>query len=127
MKIAVTSQNRIQITEHAGHCQHFWIYQVVNQLITQKTLVDVASDQTFHKFASKIPAHLQDVQVLIAGGMGASLTQRLARHGIAGLVTAETQPDAAVSAYLTGTLATIAPEQKTCQHGEALGPGHHRH
>jgi predicted Fe-Mo cluster-binding NifX family protein len=65
MKIAVTSQNRTQITEHAGHCQHFWIYQVVNQSITQKTLVDVASGQTFHKFAGKIPDHCRQERRII--------------------------------------------------------------
>lgn len=123
MKIAVTSQDRTHVTEHAGHCRRFWIYDVNEQAIAQKAFVDVAKDQTFHAFSGNIPAHLADVQVLIAGGMGQSLTQRLARHGIAGLVTPEQEPDAAVSAYLAGTLATKQPELKTCSHG----PGHDSH
>jgi len=125
MKIAVTSQDRTHITEHAGHCRRFWIYEVNDQAIAQKAFVDVSQDQTFHEFSGNIPDHLADVQVLISGGMGQSLTQRLARHGIEGLVTTTTQPDAAVSAYLSGTLATQSPEQQTCTHGE--GHDHHHH
>jgi predicted Fe-Mo cluster-binding NifX family protein len=123
MKIAVTSQNRTDITEHAGHCRRFWVYEVDQQAIAQKSLIDVPEDQTFHEFAGKIPAHLQDVQVLIAGGMGQSLTERLARNGIEGLVTTESQPDNAVAAYLAGSLATKAPAVEICGRGE--GPGHH--
>jgi predicted Fe-Mo cluster-binding NifX family protein len=123
MKIAVTSQNRTDITEHAGHCRRFWVYEVDQQAIAQKSLIDVPKDQTFHEFAGKIPAHLQDVQVLIAGGMGQSLTERLARNGIEGLITTESQPDSAVAAYLSGSLATKAPEVKIC--GHSAGPGHH--
>lgn len=127
MKIAVTSQDRAKVTAHAGHCQHFWIYEIIAAQVAQKTLVDVSHDQTFHEFAGQLPTHLEDVQVLISGGMGQSLTQRLARNGIEGLVTAETQPDVAVSAYLAGTLATIAPEQKTCSHGDTHSHPHHHH
>lgn len=126
MKIAVTSQDRQHITEHAGHCHRFWVYEVADRAITQKTLVDVPKTQTFHEFSGKIPTHLEDVQVLIAGGMGQSLIQRLARNGIQGLVTTETEPDVAVSAYLSGNLATQAPEEKTCRHGATHG-GHHHH
>jgi predicted Fe-Mo cluster-binding NifX family protein len=123
MKIAVTSQNHTDITDHAGHCRRFWVYEVDHQAIAQKTFIDVPNDQTFHEFAGQLPAHLQDVQVLIAGGMGQSLTQRLARNGITGLVTPETQPDQAVTAYLSGNLRTKAPALKTC--GHSAGPGHH--
>jgi predicted Fe-Mo cluster-binding NifX family protein len=28
MKIAVTSQNRREITEHAGRCRRFWVFDV---------------------------------------------------------------------------------------------------
>jgi len=125
MKIAVTSQDRTHVTEHAGHCRRFWIYEVNEQAIAQKDFVDVPQDQTFHEFSGKIPAHLADVQVLIAGGMGQSLTQRLARNGIDGLVTTVALPDEAVSAYLAGTLATKQPEVHTCAHGE--GHDHHHH
>jgi predicted Fe-Mo cluster-binding NifX family protein len=124
MKLAITSQDRTHITEHAGHCRRFWIYDIVDAAIAHKTFVEVPANQTFHEFAGRLPAHLQDVDVLITGGMGQSLTDRLSRNGITGLVTSETQPDAAVSAYLSGNLATITPEHTECGFGE--GP-HHAH
>jgi predicted Fe-Mo cluster-binding NifX family protein len=123
MKIAVTSQDRTHVTEHAGHCQRFWIYEITEQAIAHKACVDVPKDQTFHALVGSLPAHLQDVQVLISGGMGQSLIERLGRHDVKGLVTPETQPDVAVAAYLAGTLVTKQPEHQTCTHG--AGPGHH--
>jgi len=35
MKIAVTSQDRPHVTEHAGHCQRFKIYEITKQTIAQ--------------------------------------------------------------------------------------------
>jgi len=37
MKIAVTSQNRREITRHAGKCSKFWIYEVSDGKIGEKT------------------------------------------------------------------------------------------
>ena len=39
MQIAVTSQNRKTITEHAGKCRKFWIYDVEKGVLTGKRLV----------------------------------------------------------------------------------------
>jgi len=123
MKIAITSQDRTHITEHAGHCRRFWIYDVTDKAISQKTLIDLPADQTFHDTQSTIPDGLQGVQVLIAGGMGRGLTQRLARHGIEGIVTAATEPDTAVAAYLAGAIAIQEPGAG-CAHGDGPHPHH---
>lgn len=116
MKIAVASQNRHAITEHAGRCRKFWIYQVAEDKIIHKDLLELRKDQSFHESSPREPHPLDDAQVLIAGGMGQGLRQRLARKGIIGLVTPETDPDQAVSAYLAGTLVTETP--KPHAHGE---------
>lgn len=47
---------------------------------------------------------LDAVNVLICGGMGSGLAQRLKARGIQGLVTTESDPDGAVAAYLAGRL-----------------------
>ena len=39
MKIAVASQNRRDITEHAGRCRKFWIYRIAEQQIMDKALL----------------------------------------------------------------------------------------
>jgi predicted Fe-Mo cluster-binding NifX family protein len=110
MKIAVTSQNRKTITGHAGKCRKFWIYEVEDRTIKGKSLLELPREQSFHE--SHGAAHpLDDVNVLICGGMGSGLTQRLRRNGTEGLVTRETDPDQAIAAYLEGRLEVLSPEE----------------
>lgn len=114
MKIAVTSQNRRTITEHAGKCRKFWIYGIEQGQIADKILLELPIEQSFHESSPHEPHPLDAVQVLIAGSMGPGLSRRLAAKGIAALTTPETDPDQAVVAYLQGTL-TVGPG--SCDHG----------
>lgn len=104
MKIAVTSQNRKAITEHAGRCRKFWIFEVENEDIVDRRLLELSREQSFHDSSPHDDHPLDDVDVLISGGMGQGLVRRLERKGIQGLVTSETDPDTAVSLYLRGAL-----------------------
>lgn len=104
MKIAVTSQNRRSITEHAGKCRKFWIYDIEQNRISGRTLLELPIEQSFHQSSPQQAHPLDTVQVLMTGSMGPGLQQRLAAKGIIALVTAETDPDQAVAAYLQGTL-----------------------
>ncbi|MFN3398227.1 MAG: NifB/NifX family molybdenum-iron cluster-binding protein [Sulfurimicrobium sp.] len=109
MKIAVTSQNRKTITGHAGKCRKFWIYDIEDKKIVNKTLLELALEQSFHE----------------SHGAGQGLIRRLNNMGIQGFVTQETDPDAAVAAYLDGTL---KPGQSECHDGhEGYGEHHHAH
>ena len=45
MKIAVTSQNRRTITEHAGKCRKFWVYDIEQGQVTGKTLLELPIEQ----------------------------------------------------------------------------------
>ncbi len=125
MKIAVTSQNRRSITEHAGKCRKFWIYDIEQNRISGRTLLELPIDQSFHQSPPQQAHPLDTVQVLIAGSMGPGLQQRLAAKGINALVTAETDPDQAVAAYLQGTL---LPRGTTCDHNHDHDDAHpHAH
>mgnify|MGYP001627642209 FL=1 len=116
MKIAVTSQNRKTVTGHAGKCRQFWVYDTAGAEILDKTLLELPLEQSFH--ASHGVSHpLDHVNVLISGGMGMGLQQRLKHKGILAVVTTETDPDQAVKAWLNGTLAEVPPE----------GHGHEHH
>ncbi len=114
MKIAVTSQNKREITEHAGRCRKFWIYDVVDNEVKDKTLLELSKDHSFHESSPHEPHPLDDVQVFITASMGMGLVQRLKVKGIEALMTHEKEPDTAVAAYLAGTL-------------ERVEPGHHHH
>jgi predicted Fe-Mo cluster-binding NifX family protein len=114
MKIAVTSQNKREITEHAGRCRKFWIYDVVDNEVKDKTLLELSKDQSFHESSPHEAHPLDDVQVFITASMGMGLVQRLKVKGIEALMTHEKEPDTAVAAYLAKTL-------------ERVEPGHHDH
>lgn len=115
MKIAVTSQNRKTITEHAGRCRKFWIFNIDNNLIVDKELLELPKEKSFHEISPHEAHPLDDVDVLIAGDMGQGLMMRLERKGIKGVVTKESDPQKAVSLYLDGSLLSEKPHRH--QHG----------
>lgn len=104
MKIAVTSQNRKTITDHAGKCRKFWVFDVDENKIVGKTLIELPKEQSFHESSPQQPHPLDEVDVLITAGMGQGLIRRLAQKGIKGLVTTETDPETAIIKYLNGSL-----------------------
>ncbi|MBZ0096073.1 MAG: nitrogen fixation protein [Sulfuricella sp.] len=123
MKIAVTSQNRKTITGHAGKCRKFWIYEIVDKKIVNKTLLELALEQSFHESHAAGPHPLDGINVLISGGAGKGLIRRLNNMGIQGLVTPETDPDSAVAAFLNGTL-KLGQAEPHEGHGEHLHGAH---
>ena len=119
MKIAVASQNRREITDHTGRCRKFWVYEIEGETVANKVLLELAKEQSFHDSSPHDSSPLEDVQVLIAGGMGTGLVRRLENMGIEPLITTETDPDKAVEDYLNGSLVTEAAEPH--EHGHKHG------
>ena len=99
-KIAVTSQNRKTVTEHAGKCRKFWVYEIKAGAVVGKQLLELLKDQSLHETAPGEAHPLDEVSVLLTTGFGAGLQQRLARKGIEAMMTEEKTPDAAVEAFL---------------------------
>ncbi len=110
MKIAVASQNRRNVTDHAGRCRRFWIYEIGQNRVVRKDLRELPISGSFHETPAGTPHALDDVGVLISGGMGAGMRRKLDARGITGVVIAGTDPDTAVAAYLAGTLANVTSE-----------------
>lgn len=104
MKIAVASQNRRQITGHTGRCRKFLIYQVADGKVLAKDLLELPDELSFHNSSPHDPHPLDDVAVLINGGMGQGLARRLANKGIMSVITTRKDPDGAVLDYLNGQL-----------------------
>mgnify|MGYP000960687661 CR=1 FL=1 len=109
LTIAVSSQNRRTVTDHAGKCRRFWVYAVRDAEVLGRRLVELTGDETFHARGMLSPDPLAGIDVLIAGGMGSGLHERLRQRGVMAVATRETDPDRAVSAWLDGSLAEIAP------------------
>ena len=118
MKIAVTSQNRKNVTEHAGRCRKFWIFNIENNNVVDKQLLELTKEQSFHDSSTHEPHPLDHIDVLIAGGMGHGLVTRLEKRGIASVVTKEDDPDTAVSLYLGGSLKSEQPHRHSHGHDE---------
>jgi predicted Fe-Mo cluster-binding NifX family protein len=120
MKIAVTSQNRKTITEHAGRCRKFWIFDIEAGSITSKNLVELPIEQSFHASRHELASPLSGINVLISGSMGTGLYQRLREAGIRPQITTEESPEKAVAAFLAGHLELMPPEYDTaCGHQPA--------
>ncbi len=119
MKIAVASQNRRNVTDHAGRCRRFWVYEIERGRIVRKDLRELPISGSFHETPAGTPHALDDVDVLIAGGMGAGVRRKLDTRGITGIVTAGADPDVAVTAYLAGTpTLTSAVDHGCACHGD---------
>lgn len=116
MKIAVASQNRKEITGHTGRCRKFWIYTVEDNHVSDKSLLELTKEQSFHETSPMASSPLDSVQLLITGGVGTGLARRLAAKNINVLLTKEKDPDQAINHFLDGTLKT-----------EPLEPHVHRH
>ncbi|WP_372738815.1 NifB/NifX family molybdenum-iron cluster-binding protein [Neptunomonas sp.] len=100
MKIAVTSQNRKTVTEHAGACRKFWIFTVKDNQILTKQLLELPKEQSFRESDPHAEHPLDDIDVLITAGMGSGLAQRLKRKGIQALLTDVSDPVDAVNQAL---------------------------
>jgi len=103
-------------------CRKFWIYKIVDKKIASKSLLELALEQSFHESHGVGPHPLDGIDVLISGGAGQGLIQRLSNMGIQGLVTLEKDPDSAVASYLAGTLKLGQVESH-----EGHGEHHHDH
>ena len=100
LRVAVSSQNRRTVTDHAGRCRKFWVYEIRKNRVDNKTLRELSMEQTLHSAPLGDDHPLDDVHVLITAGMSPFLYQRLQRGGIKPFVTDESDPDKAVQMLL---------------------------
>lgn len=104
MQIAITSQNRKTITEHAGSCRNFWVYHLDQGKVARKELVELSIDQSFHASHHEIADPLLGIEVLITRSMGTGLYHRLQQHGILPIITTEDNLEKAITAFLENRL-----------------------
>jgi len=121
MKVAVTSQNFRTITGHAGKTRRFLLYEVgPDGKVSDAGRLDLPKEMSLHEHHGAGPHPLDQAEVLITGGCGHGLAQRLAGRGIRVVVTGETDPRSAVTKLAAGD--TLAPALSG-EHGDH----HHEH
>lgn len=119
MKIAVTYDNG-QIFQHFGHTQQFKVYDVEDNKIVNTVIV--GSNGSGHGALAELLANY-DVNVLICGGIGGGAQNALAEAGIKLFGGVSGNADAAVDAFLAGSLA-YNPDVKCNHHDHEHGEGH---
>ncbi|MDO8844098.1 MAG: NifB/NifX family molybdenum-iron cluster-binding protein [Methylicorpusculum sp.] len=103
---------------HTGRCRKVWMYTIDNNAISEKELLELPKEESFHESSPFEPPPLDHFQVLIVGGMGAGLASRLQQRNIQALITKETNPEQAVKDFLNGTLKTepFEPHEHAHEH-----------
>jgi predicted Fe-Mo cluster-binding NifX family protein len=121
MKIAVGSQNRKSVTEHAGRTRRFTMWETTpGAEPSHVKWIELPKELAFQEFHGSGPHPLDEVDVLIVGGAGAGFVRRLADRGVAVVQTSETDPEKAVRDYLTGTLAPATEHSHGGDHASDL-------
>jgi predicted Fe-Mo cluster-binding NifX family protein len=130
--VAIASQNKKTIFEHAGKCRNFIIYTIYNNEIESKKVLELEKDETLHNVSHNqninFTSTLFDVDILLTRGIGNGLIQKLARQNVACYKIEETDPDTAIEKLLNGTLEAVAPvshEKSGCNCN--CGGGHKHH
>ena len=118
MKIAVTYENG-QIFQHFGHTEQFKIYTTENGKIINSEVID--TNGSGHGALAGLLSAL-GIDVLICGGIGGGAQMALAEAGIRLYGGVSGSCDAAVEAFLGGTLG-FNPNVK-CDHHDHHGEGH---
>ena len=118
MKIAAAYENG-QIFQHFGHTKQFKIYTAEDRKIINSEVID--TNGSGHGALAELLASLQ-VDTLICGGIGGGAQMALAEAGIKLYGGVNGSCDAAVEAFLGGTLG-FDPNVK-CDHHDHHGEGH---
>lgn len=120
MKIAVTYSNG-SIFQHFGHTEQFKLYDVEDGKIVSTEVID--TNGSGHGALAGILRCLQ-VDTLICGGIGGGAQMALAEEGIRLFGGVSGDADAAVEAYLAGSL-EYNPNVRCSHHDHEHGDGAH--
>jgi predicted Fe-Mo cluster-binding NifX family protein len=127
MKIAVASDNGLNVSQHFGRAEYYVVFDVQNGQITGTEKREKAGHRQFfsqeeghgkgggpHGFdASAQRKHasmaeiIKDCQVLIAGGMGQGAYEHMKSYNIQPVVTDIVNAEEAVKLYIEGRLPNL--------------------
>ena len=130
VKVAVTTgKTGTRVTEHAGHVKYFKIYEITEDKITGIDTVEVDEDQTLHEMLHKYPIDftghpLEDVEIILTGGIGPGAIQKLFTVGKRAYMIAEKYTDEAIDKLIAGKLQALDPSQYHHHHHDH---DHHHH
>jgi predicted Fe-Mo cluster-binding NifX family protein len=118
MKIAIVTDDHQTISAHFGRAQFYEVFTVdAGNVTARETLVrsnsqivaiggahEPEGEHHHHHDHNAMKTPISDCQVLLAGGMGMGAYLSLEEYGIQPIITDIREIQAAVDAYLAGTL-----------------------
>ena len=119
MRIAVTSQDFLTVTGHAGRAHRFILFESHGAgPALEVGRLDLDKSMTIHGFDPHAAHPLDRINVLITGGAGAGFIRRLAARDVLVVASDESNPLGAVEAFLSGhaKLATDGCSQNESDH-----------
>lgn len=132
MKIAVASDNQINVTGHLGRCRGFLVYEIEEDEVVKKEYRENVFTNHWRKGNEEHHEHrhghghgtgharlvngLKDCKTIIFSSGGWRVIDDLTASGIKPFVTDESIADDAINKYLKGEL--IEKEDGACHHHE---------
>lgn len=113
--IAVASQNKRTIFDHAGKCRNFLMYTIDDNVVVDKNLLEISKEETLHNLLhneitnNSFASSLFDVDILLTRGIGEGAIQKLAMQNVVCYKIEETDPDTAINKLINGTLEAMSP------------------
>jgi len=134
LNVAITSQNKKTVFEHAGKCTRFLVYQIKNNELINKSIIEITKEESLHNYFhndatdTRIKNPLKGVNMLLTGGIGDGAIRKLAQVGIDTHLIEEKDPDLAIEKLLNGTLAAKRSGNCNCSCGGEHNHNHkHKH
>jgi predicted Fe-Mo cluster-binding NifX family protein len=103
MKIAISSEDGVSVSGHAGQARRWLVYQAEpGDEPGPPQCIELARDQVFHHFAGGKPHPLDGVNVIVATSAGDGFLRRMRKLGVEVVLTSEEDTAFAADSVLTG-------------------------
>jgi len=110
MKIAVASSDFATVTGHAGRARKWLVYDVAaDGAPGTPQRLELTGDEVFHYAEDGRPHALDGISALIAQSAGDGFLKNMEKRGIRPVLTAETDPVAAIRALLADSVTPPKP------------------
>lgn len=114
MKVAIAT-DRGQVAQHFGRCPGFTIVEITDGKVVRKDFVENPGYKAHQPGAVPMFLRNQNVDCVIAGGMGPNAVMNLQASGIKIIVGVSGSIDETVEKFLKGSL---KGGESLCSHGE---------
>ena len=125
MKIAVTSDDFLTVTGHAGRARRFLIYDISPAgEPSECARLDLSSEQTFHSTGGAGAHPIDGVAAVLSASFGAHFAELMAARGIKAVATGQNDPLGAVHDFLArGADGAYQPDEACGCHGACHDEG----